>query len=178
MSKENIILIGFMGSGKSTIGKKLARALEYRFLDTDELIEERAGKTITQIFAEDGEATFRRTETELLEELIQNETHCIIATGGGMPLRPENAACLKKLGMVVLLNATPETILERLKEDTQRPLLQGDNKAEKVNALYNERFPKYTAAADYVVNTDDKTFYSIINEIETLYKEEGKRREK
>lgn len=172
MHKENIILIGFMGSGKSTIGKKLSRALDYRFLDTDAMIEERSGKTITRIFAEDGEAAFRKAETDLLEDLLQNESHCVIATGGGMPLRPENAEYLKKIGLVILLNATPETILDRLKDDTQRPLLQGDNKEEKVRTLYNERLPKYTAACDHIVDTEKKSFYAIINEIETLYKTE------
>lgn len=170
MSKQNVVLIGFMGSGKSTIGKKLSRVLNYRLLDTDAMIEERQGKKISEIFAQDGEAAFREAETELLEYLLQKEEHCIIATGGGMPLRPENAEYLHKIGTVILLDASPKTILERLKDDTTRPLLMGDNKEEKVNTLYQERLPKYTAAADCVVHTDDKSFYGILNEIETFYR--------
>lgn len=166
MSRKNVVLIGFMGSGKSTVGRKLANALNYRFLDTDALIEERGGKTIARIFAEDGEAVFRQIETELLEELSTTCDGCVLSTGGGMPLRPENAALLKKIGLVVLLDAAPEVILERLKDDTQRPLLQGANREEKVRTLYEERLPKYRAASDCVIETENKSFYAIISEIE------------
>lgn len=164
--KKNIVLIGFMGCGKTSVGTKLARVLQYRFLDTDQMLEEEFGCSISEFFAQKGEAAFREKETELLKRLSLDYDGIILSTGGGMPLCPENAELLKKIGVVVYLKTTKETTLARLKGDTTRPLLTGDNVEERVENLLNQRVPLYTAAADEIVETDGKSFYELISEIE------------
>ncbi len=155
---SNIILEGFMGSGKSTVAAILADRLELDLMDTDEAIEEAEGRTISEIFEEEGEASFRDMETELLKTIVtEHWRELVISLGGGLPMREENRELLKKAGKVVLLRANPSTVYERLKEDTTRPLLRGDNPKEKIQELHNLRKNQYEAAADIVVDTDDKT---------------------
>lgn len=166
MKNKNIILIGFMGCGKSTVGKKLANALNYQFLDTDALIEESCGKQISRIFAEDGEAAFRQAETSVLQKLKEEADHSVISTGGGMPLKEENARYMHEIGTVFFLEAEIETILERLQNDTQRPLAAGEDREQRLKKLYAERLPVYRAAADICIDTEGKSFYGIIQEIE------------
>lgn len=166
MKKRNIVLIGFMGCGKSTVGKKLANALSYDFLDTDSLIEEIYGKTISRMFEEDGEAYFRNAETELLEKLEKEADGVVIATGGGMPMREENVAFMHKIGTVVFLEAKIETILERLQNDTGRPLADGEDREKRLRPLYETRMPVYQSAADVCLDTEGKSFYGMIEEIE------------
>lgn len=161
----NIILIGFMGSGKSTVGIKLSYRLRRALEDTDKLIEKEEGRTISEIFRDDGEPYFRNLETECLKKLIQTTDGKIISVGGGLPMREENHALLKKLGTVVYLRATPETIYERVKHDTTRPLLQGDNPQEKIRTLLRERTPIYEQVADFIVDVDNKDFEEILEEI-------------
>ena len=175
MKKNNIVLIGFMGCGKSTVGKKLANALSYEFQDTDAMIEEAYGKTISKMFEEDGEEYFRNAETELLQKLSTEAEGLILATGGGMPMRAENAALLKKTGTVIFLEAKIETILERLQNDTGRPLADGDDREKRLRPLYEKRLPVYREAADYILDTEGKSFYAIIEEIETVVKKTTKR---
>lgn len=163
--KDNIVLIGFMGSGKTTIGTKLARALEYQFLDTDAYIEEEYGNSIKNIFATAGEAKFRSMETQTLNKLKETLHGHVISTGGGMPMLEENAKLLKELGHVIFLKTSKEVIYERLKGDLTRPLLQGDQPLRKIEELLNLRTPVYEAAADHVVVTDEGSFYQIIKEI-------------
>ena len=163
--KDNIVLIGFMGSGKSSVGLKLARVLDYKFLDTDAYIEEEYGDTIATIFASEGEAGFRTLETKTLRKLKQNLHGYVISTGGGMPLREENVTLLHELGHVVFLKTSKEVIYERLKDDRSRPLLQGDNPMQKIEELLAYRTPIYEAAADSVTMTDGESFYQIIKEI-------------
>lgn len=155
--KDNIVLIGFMGSGKTTFGKALSKHMNMDFLDTDVYIEERAGKSIPEIFAEDGEEAFRRLETEVLLHLRDSVDHTVFATGGGMPLRLENARLLREIGKVCHLTAVPQVIYERVKGDTNRPLLQGEDPYGKICSLMKERRPLYERAADVVVdaNSDD-----------------------
>ncbi|MCM1253455.1 MAG: shikimate kinase [Clostridium sp.] len=162
----NIILIGFMGSGKSTVGIKLSYRLRRALEDTDKLIEKSEGRTISEIFQMDGEAYFRNLETECLKKLIQTADDKIISVGGGLPMREENHALLKKLGTVIYLRATPETIYERVKHDTSRPLLQGDNPQEKIRSLMKERAAIYEQAADIIIDVDNKDFEAILEEIE------------
>lgn len=164
--KNNIILIGFMGCGKSTVGKKLANALSCDFMDTDAVIEETYGKTISKMFEEDGEAFFRNAETELLKKLEKEAERVVIATGGGMPMREENAAYLHKIGTVVFLEAKIETILERLQNDTGRPLADGEDREKRLRPLYEKRLPVYRSAADMCLDTEGKSFYGILEEIE------------
>lgn len=166
MKKKNIILIGFMGCGKSTVGKKLANALNYQFLDTDAMIEESCGKLISKIFEEDGEAAFRQAETSVLQKLKEEANRSVISTGGGMPLKEENARYMHEIGTVFFLEAEIETILERLQNDTQRPLAAGEDREQRLKKLYAERLPVYRAVADSCIDTEGKSFYRIIQEIE------------
>ena len=164
--KNNIVLIGFMGSGKTSTGDKLARALNLQFLDTDQRLEQEFGCSISDYFAKEGEEAFRRKETELLQKMAESLKGTVLATGGGMPLRAENVELLKQIGAVYYLKASKETTLGRLREDTTRPLLAGDGMNEKIERLLSIRVPIYTAAADYIIETDGKSYYELIKEIE------------
>lgn len=157
MDRQNIILIGFMGAGKTSVGNVLAKRSGKSLIDTDQMIEARAGMSISDIFKTQGEDAFRRLETEVLEQLISEAHGEIISVGGGLPLREENRALLKKLGCVIYLSVKPETVLQRLKGDITRPLLQGDHVREKVNDLLAYRGPIYESAADKIVAVDGKS---------------------
>lgn len=170
---NNIVLIGFMGCGKSTVGIKLSYRLRRIVEDTDKLIEKKAGKSISEIFKEDGEPCFRQMETECLEELLNSKEEKILATGGGLPIRRENHALLKQLGCVVYLRISPECVYERLKNDTSRPLLQCEDPLEQIRSLLAKRAPVYEEAADLVVDVDGKDMEQIIAEIVQKLKEHG-----
>lgn len=181
--KENIVLIGYMGSGKTTIGQALADKLSYQFLDTDAYIEEEQNTTISHIFTEYGEEYFRNMETATIENLEKNTNHSIVSTGGGLPLRECNGAILQKMGFVVFLSVKKETVLKRLEGDTQRPLLQGDNVVQKMEEMLHFRNPIYEYTAHLKVEVDNKTVEEITEEIYRNYmimtgqdekKEEGK----
>ena len=163
--KDNYVLIGFMGSGKTTFGKALAKHCGMDFLDTDEYIEQQAGKSIAQIFEEDGEAAFRQIETETLVRLRDSLHNTVVATGGGMPLRKENARLLKEIGRVNYLTATSREIYDRVKGDTKRPLLQTENPYERICHMMQERKPKYEAACDRVIDTNSNDIEEIIASI-------------
>lgn len=167
---RNIILIGYMGSGKSTVGKKAAKALEYKFLDTDALIEEAEGMAISKLFEEQGEAYFREKETETIRRLLTETKGNIIATGGGLPMREGNAELLKELGTVIYLKAETDTLLKRLTGDTSRPLLQNGDLREKIETMLAIRGPVYEKTADVVLQTDNMSFYEIICQIENILK--------
>lgn len=153
---KNIVLIGFMGSGKSTVGRELHHRLGYPLVDMDHVIEQRAGKPITAIFAEDGEEKFREMETELLEELADpTAARRIISTGGGVVGRRANRERLRQLGYVVWLHAPTAVILERTSKNRDRPLLHADDPAARVEALLAERKPLYAEAAHLKVETAD-----------------------
>jgi shikimate kinase len=147
----NVVLIGFMASGKSAVGRRVARRLGYRFLDTDRFIETEMGCTIAELFASKGEAHFRELESRLARRLVAL-SNTVIATGGGMPIAPGNLDALKKAGIVVFLNAAVEEILNRLERDTRRPKVQGGDLKETVLRLHGERLPVYSQA-DVVVDT-------------------------
>lgn len=152
---ENIILTGYMGCGKTTVGKHVAKRLGYIFVDTDEMIVEQQHRSINEIFADDGEAAFRVMETELLKQMIDaKRDHMVIATGGGMPIREENRRLLAVLGRVVYLKASPETIYGRVKEDTARPLLQCENPMKRIEEMLAIREPLYETGAAVVVDVD------------------------
>lgn len=171
-SGDNIVLIGFMGSGKTTIGHELERGYGYSFLDTDVYIEKREGCSISDIFEKYGEAYFRKLETEVLNELIRTMTHTVISTGGGMPLRRENARLLRELGQVVYLKTGEEEIWDRLKGCTDRPLLNCDDPKGRVHTLLGERNSRYTGTAHSVINTDGKAPEDIAEEIHRLTEKE------
>ena len=156
----NIVLVGYMGSGKTTVGKTLAEKLEMDFLDTDLEIEREQGCSIREIFEEKGEQGFRDIETALLKKLSGNAVNTVIATGGGIVLREENRKLLKKTGKVVLLSASEETTFQRVKNDTGRPLLDSAGAEElknKIHRMLESRAAAYRAAADCVVETDGRT---------------------
>lgn len=168
---RNIILIGYMGSGKSTVGRKAAKAVEYMFLDTDALIEKEEGMTISQLFEEKGEPYFREKETETIQRLIAEPKGNIIATGGGLPMKEGNAELLKELGTVIYLKAETDTLVKRLSGDTARPLLKNGDLREKIETMLAIRGPVYEATADVILQTDNMSFYEIICQIEKLLKD-------
>lgn len=171
MGKEtcgNVVLIGFMGSGKSSMGIRLSYRMRYVLEDTDKLIEAGAGKTISEIFAQEGEETFRAMETALLEKLVEKKGQRVYSVGGGTPVRAVNRPLLKKLGTVVYLRTKPETIYERLREDTTRPLLQGENPLEKIRRLMAERESAYMETADIVLDVDEMTADQVADAIMSL----------
>lgn len=153
---ENIILTGYMGSGKTTIGRNVAKLKDYTFVDTDEMIVEQQYRSVNEIFAVDGEQAFRDMETALLRQLIaEKREHLVISTGGGMPLRAENRQLLSRLGKVVYLKASPETIYNRVKGDTTRPLLQCDNPMKRIEEMIVAREPLYEEGAMFIVEVDE-----------------------
>ena len=162
---KNIVLMGFMGAGKTTIGRKLAKALECEFIDTDERIETEQGRKISDIFAEDGETAFRDMETDLLKRLQDCEEKFVLSIGGGMPVREENRELLRNLGTVVYLKTSKEEIIRRVSGDVNRPLLQGGDLEEKVTNLMNAREQIYIETAHKEVVTDKKNPKKVVNEI-------------
>lgn len=151
---KNIVLIGFMGCGKSTVGRELQQRLGYPLVDMDSLIEQRAGKPITSLFAELGEPAFRDMETQLLEELCDPEApRRIISTGGGVIVRPQNRSLLRQLGYVVWLQAPVGTILDRTSRNRDRPLLHTEDPRARIEALLHERMPWYRESAHLALDT-------------------------
>ena len=163
---NDIILIGYMGCGKSTVGVRLSYRLQQPFLDTDKIIESKQERSISDIFKEEGEEYFRQLETSCINDLLQEKKWYVIATGGGLPMRSENRELLKKLGTVIYLRVSPKTVYARLKNDTTRPLLQGENPMQKIIDMIEQRGPKYEEAADIIIDVDGKNFDEILAEIE------------
>lgn len=163
--KKNIILIGFMGSGKTSTGLKLSYRLQTPVEDTDKLIEQREGRNISEIFATEGEEYFRGLETTLLKEISERNYVRIISVGGGTPVRQENRALLKRCGTVVYLRIRPETVYERLKGDTTRPLLQCENPLEKIRTLLEARKDAYEECADIIIDVDGHSTEQILEEL-------------
>lgn len=160
-----------MGTGKSIVGRRLAVELQYRFIDTDHLIEERTGKKITEIFSEDGEAHFRSLESEVVAE-VSGWSPYVISTGGGVPLNPLNLDRLEQQGILVTLTARPEVILMRVKRRSgQRPLLKDPDPLVRINTLLSEREAAYNRARIKVDTSDisiKKSVQRILNQVSTL----------
>ncbi|MBK7896739.1 MAG: shikimate kinase [Candidatus Promineifilaceae bacterium] len=165
MAIPNIILTGFMGTGKSSVGRLLAQRLQRPFLDTDALIVQRDGRSIATIFAEDGEATFRHWERTVARELAQQQG-LVIATGGRLMLDEDNAELLAASGQVFCLTAAPQTILNRIKDDAERPLLNVPNPAERIALLLEMRREGYGHFPQ--INTEGKTAAQVADEIVLL----------
>ena len=161
---ENVFLIGFMGSGKSTIARCLAENYGMDMMDMDQCIVEDEGMSISDIFAQKGELYFRDAETNLLIQ-VQGEQNKVVSCGGGVVLREKNIQAMKNIGQIVLLDAKPETILERVKDDDNRPLLRGNKNVQFIRDMMGKRQPKYEAAADLVIYTDGKSADEICKEI-------------
>ncbi len=159
----NILLIGFMGSGKSTIGRKLAKLLEYSFVDTDSAIEEDQGCSVDEIFKYGGEECFRKMETRLLQKL-KNVENSVIATGGGIVLSEQNQRLLQEIGQRVYLNVPQEELQQRLKNDRNRPLLKKKDPETVVEKMMKERVLLYEQA-EYIVDTGQRSPQKIASEI-------------
>lgn len=167
MLKTNVFLVGPMGAGKSTIGRLLASELDFPFRDSDRVIEERTGADIPWIFDMEGEEGFRDRETAVLSELAA-ESNAVIATGGGIILRPENREIMQASGFVCYLTASIDQLVERTSRDKKRPLLQVENPRQKIIDLLALRDPLYQLAADFVVNTDRRSPKAVAQEIASL----------
>ncbi len=152
----NVVLVGFMGCGKTTLGSRLAKKLGFTFVDMDDCIVRKAGRTISDIFAAEGEAGFRRIESEVLEELLARD-HMVVATGGGVVTVPENHLKLKALGFIIWLNLPENAIWNRLSRNRTRPLLRTENPKQTVQDLLEKRLPLYAAVADLEADTKDLT---------------------
>jgi len=165
-SRPNIILLGFMGTGKTVTGRLLSEQTGLELVDMDSIIEERAERAISEIFSTDGEAAFRRLERELVKELSQREG-LIISTGGGVVLNPENMADFEKSGLLICLKASPGTIFQRLENDATRPLLAED-KAAQIKGILEARKPLYDAIV-HSIDTDELSTEETATAILKLY---------
>lgn len=166
LPKNNLILIGFMGAGKTSVGDGYAREYGLPVIDTDQRIEAAAGMAISKIFETQGEEAFRRLETGILEELLANTAHSIISVGGGLPLREENRVLLKKLGCVVYLDVSPESVMDRIGRDvSDRPMLLGGDVESRIRSLMGVRRPVYMEASHVVVDVNGRRVEEIVEEI-------------
>jgi shikimate kinase len=165
---RNIVLCGFMATGKTSVGKRLAAITHYSFLDLDAIIEEEAGTSIPQIFSSQGESAFRKLES-LMVERVAEKTECVIATGGGTIVNPQNLEKLKRCGVVITLTADIPVILLRAGAGDDRPMLQGGDRLERIQALTEQRAYAY-AQADMIVDTSalgiDEVAQLILNRLQ------------
>lgn len=176
MLSYNIFLIGFMGTGKSTVADYLNRTFGMHVIEMDQLIEEREEMSISDIFSVKGEEYFRNLETNLLIEL-QGTENTVVSCGGGAVLRKQNVGEMKKNGCIVLLTASPEIILDRVKDNHDRPLLNGNINKEFIEKMMEQRREKYEEAADVIVSTDNKTIDGICEELIEKLKDRQERLE-
>ena len=167
MLKKNLFLIGYMGAGKSTIAQKLSGLLSAPLVEMDETIVRQQGMTINEIFEKYGEQSFRDMESRLIMDLGKGE-RSVISCGGGAVLRPENVENMKRSGMVIYLTAKPETILERVRFSTDRPLLNGHMNVEYISEMMDRRIPLYEAACDHRIATDGRSTDEICRDIMNL----------
>ena len=163
----NIVLVGFMGTGKTSIGKQVSLQLRMRYVDTDDVVEQESGRQISDIFAEDGEPAFRELEHQAVCQVSQLENH-VISTGGGVVLKKENMTELQKNGIVFCLTATPEEIYRRVGHQTHRPLLQTPDPLSQIRSMLEERH-RYYARADHIVSTTGRSFGEIIAHIKRIF---------
>jgi len=167
----NIILTGFMGTGKTLVGKKLAKGLKMSYLDTDELIENREKTKISQIFQEKGEDYFRRVETKIIKE-VSSLDRCVISTGGGAILKKENLVALKRKGVIICLSANPKVILKRTRKSQNRPLLKSKDPKSAVEDLLSQRRSFYEKA-DFEVDTSELATSEVVERIEDFLKKKN-----
>ena len=161
----HLILIGFMGSGKTSIGRGLSYKLQRAFCDTDKMIEVKEGMSISEIFASKGESAFRVMETDVLRSIRDDISPKIYSLGGGTPVQMQNQPLIKMCGTVVYLRITPEAVYERLKEDKTRPLLQCADPLDRIRKLMAQRLPAYERCADVIVDTGDTDRENVMNDV-------------
>lgn len=170
MKVKSIILVGFMGVGKTTVGTELANTLGIRFVDMDTIIQNQQNMSISDIFNYFGEQYFRNLESNLCLELCSSKKNLVVSTGGGIIENIENIKLLKNIGKIVYLRATKLEIYKKLDGDTTRPILNVDNKCEKIEQLLLKRCPIYENCADFIVDVKDKSPFSLAQEIKKLTK--------
>ncbi len=161
MKNDNFFFIGMPGVGKTTLGKMLAQHTQHMFIDADHFLMERMGVDIPTIFALEGEEGFRKREAAVIEELT-GRNKIILATGGGAVINPVNRSFLSRRGTVIYLEATAETLLERIRPHKDRPLLQVDNPLKKLKSLIIERTPLYREIADYTISIENKSCHQLL----------------
>ncbi len=159
-----ISLIGLPGSGKSTVGRQLARRLQLPFFDSDHAIELQLGCSIREYFEREGEARFRDVEQAVIDELTQ-KPKCVLSTGGGVVLRPANRQHLHERSQVVYLNSSPEELYRRLRHDTSRPLLQVADPLDRLRELFTQRDPLYRETAHFIIETGRPSVPTLVNMI-------------
>ncbi|MDD4752326.1 MAG: shikimate kinase [Desulfitobacteriaceae bacterium] len=168
---QNIVLIGFMGTGKTAIGRIVARMLNYHFVDTDQMVEEATNLTINQLFRKHGEIRFRSEEALVVKKLAGRE-RLVIATGGGLVLNPENVKLLKQKGIFVLLTADPKVVLERVSRKNTRPLLAKGKNMETIMSLFKDRSRFYAEYAEFTVDTSHISLEESAEKIVQIVKEQ------
>jgi shikimate kinase len=164
MGQSNIFLVGMMGAGKTTVGRALAQRLKREFVDTDRELVARTGVAVATVFEIEGEAGFRRRETTVLREICERD-HCVVATGGGIVLAQENREAMREAGTVVYLRARLESLWERTRHDTSRPLLATPDPRGTLARLLEEREPLYRAAAHLVVESGAQSAATLANRV-------------
>jgi shikimate kinase len=166
----NLYLTGMMGSGKSVTGKCLAQYAGYSFVDLDERIQEKLGRSINEIFENEGEGFFREQETAALKETAA-AGNCVVATGGGAVLRPENIEMMKRSGKIIFLETSLGVLWERVKTKKDRPLLKGQDPLKNLEKIFSDRRAAYEKSADLKVNSDGKTAEAVAHDIMALLKQ-------
>ena len=174
--RPNIYLIGFMGVGKSAVGRALARSMRMSFIDSDWAIEQQAGKTIARIFEDEGEAAFRAMERTFIESGHPDEG-TVVACGGGLPIQPGMSDLLKEKGVVICLFARPETVLSRTVGNPKRPLLNVEDPEARIRSLMEERDPVYMAAG-VGISTEGRTIPDVVKNIGRVYRRETRQRKR
>lgn len=164
MVDYSIVLIGFMGTGKSSVASVLSEKIKFKLIDTDQLIEETMEMTISKIFETYGEIGFRKIEENTIKE-ISTEKASVISCGGGVCLREENIRNIKRGNKVILLEASPSVVLDRIEKDINRPILKEKMDIENIEKIMKKRKGSYDKAADIIIDTDNKTILEIVDEI-------------
>lgn len=172
MRCKNIFLIGFMGCGKSTVAAGLSQMYGMKVIEMDQLLAQRQGMSIPEIFEKHGETYFRDLESTLVLE-IQGVRNQVVSCGGGVVLREQNVLEMKKNGHIILLTAKPDTILKRVERNDDRPILKGKKNVRDISELMEKRRPKYESAADIVIETDNKSVKEICEEVMQKVKKIG-----
>lgn len=163
----NIVLVGFMGTGKTSIGRRLSTQLRMRYVDTDDVVERDSRRRISDIFSKDGEPAFRELESEAVRKVSKLDNH-IISTGGGVVLKETNMVELRRNGIIFCLTATAEEIYQRVRHQSHRPLLQTPDALAKIRSMLEERHPYY-AKADYMVETTGRSFGEVMAYIKRVF---------
>ncbi len=166
--KANIVLIGFMGAGKTAVGRQLSQRLNLKFADLDCLIEQKEKRQIAEIFSQEGEAYFRKIEKQMVKQVSQGQNQ-VIACGGGVVIEKENIENLKKAGALIYLRASPEVLFNRIKGQTHRPLLKVDDQRKKIDELLKFRAALYTQA-DYTIDTSNLSVEDVVSKILEIIK--------